>query len=554
MKSDLNNEIQSWIARSKSAFDVLICKSEQLRNDCTIMDTETLDRLWRGGTLEWVGAIPINRALVRLQCTSHRVTRRMAKLNTRQFGISANGLTNAWFSPVISELATLIPIRHMARKIAAKHDGRLIAIPLKSRSFIALNAWSTNELEPLYLAYELRRKKVPVVLFIESEGAPAFHFRLSNTWLRKKYPQVLCDKNATTVICKQTIRRAVFVKEQSGAKRKHKPGCLTLERYLGINRKPNCLTLDLQSGPSFGDVQSFSAPSDTPRLDLGFVELLGPLTKKVTHWYRKEFKKSSLLNAHIADHGTFEGGLLAAEAVRKGGQITIWPHSANLVHMFLHDPKEVARVTVAAKSTGVHWANTFTGGKVVIDIRSLIPKTVPCSSFDSSRPIHVVLFAGAHALKRMPLVDYERHKATWRRVLEGFQNSEIDLTIKHKSTFETRDWITSLAPAGSKLNFSRTHANNLKLPNMVFMSISMTSTAILEGIPRGIPGVTVRDVLIDETPYYDPEFVPRLTSDKVVGFIENLNSKAAMDDLRERQRTWFERETDSSYVFDPQEV
>jgi hypothetical protein len=86
------------------------------------------------------------------------------------------------------------------------------------------------------------------------------------------------------------------------------------------------------------------------------------------------------------------------------------------------------------------------------------------------------------------------------------------------------------------------------------MSISMTSTAILEGIPRGIPGVTVRDVLIDETPYYDPEFVPRLTSDKVVGFIENLNSKAAMDDLRERQRTWFERETDSSYVFDPQEV
>jgi hypothetical protein len=45
-----------------------------------------------------------------------------------------------------------------------------------------------------------------------------------------------------------------------------------------------------------------------------------------------------------------------------------------------------------------------------------------------------------------------------------------------------------------------------------------------------------------------------LTSDKVVGFIENLNSKAAMDDLRERQRTWFERETDSSYVFDPQEV
>jgi hypothetical protein len=152
----------------------------------------------------------------------------------------------------------------------------------------------------------------------------------------------------------------------------------------------------------------------------------------------------------------------------------------------------------------------------------------------------------AHALKRMPLLDNEGHKATWAKLLRDLHDSNIELTIKHKSSWETREWITNLAPKDAKLQFTRTHANKLNLPNMVFLSISLTSTAIFEGIARGVPGMTARDVLIEETPYYDPSFVPCITSDKAASFILSLNSKAAYDALREKQKVWFDRETSPS--------
>lgn len=550
MENEIGADLRDWIAGSKSAFDVIICKTDQLPNDCNILDPAAIEQLWRNDSADWTGAFPLHKAQTGLQYIAHRVVQRLARKNAQRVDVSINGLRNAWFHPVFSELAMLVPIRHMARKFAAKNGGQLVAIPLKSRSFTAMKSWASNDLEPLCLAYALRQNNVPVLLFIEDEGAPTFHFQLSQTWLPKKYPQILRDKKFTTVMYKRPMRAAGFVSRQSATTQKHSPSFFSPQRYFGINRAPTSMAVHLLPGPLFGDIQSFSAPSDILSLDRGFIELMGPLTMKVTQWYRQELKHRSCLTAHIADHATFEGGLLAAEIVKTGGRINIWPHSANLVHMHVHEPIEVEQVTVAAKSTGVHWAKTFGGQKVVLDKRTVLPSTAPCLSFDSSRPLHVILFAGAHGLNRMPLVDYKRHTASWARVLEDFQNSEIELTIKHKSIFETRDWIASLAPTGSKLRFSRTHANKLKLPNMIFMSISMTSTALLEGIARGIPSLTVRDVPMEETPYYDPDFVPCLPSDKAIDFISTLNSKAAMDDLRERQRIWFERETNSAHIFE----
>lgn len=544
----MKTNLHEWINQSSSAFDVLVCKSTQLPSDFKILNPAAIDHECQNAFPDKVGAFPLHKATSGLQHIAHRVVRRIAQLNTQQVDVTVNGLQNAWFHPVYAELATLIPIRHLARRLATQSPVQPYAILLASRSFTALNSWSKNDLEPLYLAYELRRRKVPVVLFIEGEGTPNFQFKLSKTWLPKGYPQIRRNKKFTTVMCKRAMRRATFVSEKSTAKQQHKPRFFSIQRHFGIDRNPRDLTLNLRDGPSFGDIQSFSAPSDTPLLDHGFVQLMGPLTQKVTQWYRHEFKSRLINEAHIADHASFEGGLLAAEVTRRNGQVYLWPHSANLVHMHAHDPRNVARVTVAAQSTGTHWAKKFHNQKVAIDFRSILPETASAPLFDKELPLQVILFAGAHALKRTPLLDNEGHRATWTRVLRDLHDSGVELTIKHKSSWETREWIKGLAPEGAKLRFSRTHANKLNLPNMIFLSISLTSTAILEGIARGIPGMTVRDVPIDETPYYAPDFVPCLPSDKAADFISNLNSKAAFDNLREKQQIWFERETSPNHA------
>ncbi|MEO1141896.1 MAG: hypothetical protein AAFW66_06075, partial [Pseudomonadota bacterium] len=108
---------------------------------------------------------------------------------------------------------------------------------------------------------------------------------------------------------------------------------------------------------------------------------------------------------------------------------------------------------------------------------------------------------------------------------------------------QNREWIASIAPKGSNLEFTNVKATNLNLPNMVFMSVSFTSTAIFEGISRGTPGAIIQESPYEETPYYDPEFIPRVEPSKLTQFLESLNSRENWQKLRFGQMDWFKKET-----------
>ena len=229
--------------------------------------------------------------------------------------------------------------------------------------------------------------------------------------------------------------------------------------------------------------------------------------------------------------------MLCAEVARIGGKTQLWPHSANVVHMDAHTPGAIKKITVAAQSTGKHWARRFGSDRVRVDAHAILPDApLRAEPFDESQPLHVVVFAGAHFLRRVPLMNYRGHVETWSQTLDIFADHPAVCVIKHKSVWETKEWIAEHASDPSKLRFNTLHANKIRLANMVFASISATSTAILEGIARGIPGIVIRDVPIDETPYYDPAFVPCVAS-------AELGTKAAYETLQSRQRIWFDAET-----------
>lgn len=543
MDDSTEAQLREWIGRSEGSFDILACEKSQLPPSVEILDSRALDRHFRYSIDESLGSIPMRRVAKAYERIAIRISHKLAQSHSKQLDISIAGLRAAWFQPIYSELTTLLPIRHLARKLARRTDLPLFAIPLRSLSFLTANAWSTNEMEPLYLAYEMRRQKVPVFLFIDDPGDTKLTFTLSKASLPKDYPQFRYSKRFTEVLGKTAVRRPEYVSRRIEARRRRKPGLLSRQRRLGFSYGQRPIELGLDEGPSFGPIRSYFLAANPPGLEQGFVDQISPLSVAVANWFRGEFEGRSIERANIADHASFESGIMAAEVLRKGGGLFLWPHSANAVHTNLHSPDDVVGITVAAQSTGRFWAESFGHSKINVDPAAILPSAQKAAGYSESHPIHVVLFAGAHALKRMPLLDIRSHEETWALALRSLQSTDSELTIKHKTTWESRDWIRRLAPDPNALKFSDLHANKLSHPNMLFLSISMTSTAILEGIARGIPGMVVRDMPVEETPYYDPHCIPIVPSQDIATRIQQLNSKAAWESLSETQNQWFIRET-----------
>ncbi|MEO1732065.1 MAG: hypothetical protein AAFR45_00315 [Pseudomonadota bacterium] len=404
-----------------------------------------------------------------------------------------------------------------------------------------MKSWGKNELESFYLAGELRRRNAGAFLYSSELKSPNIRIALSSAWLRKRYPEFKRDVGGTAVLCGRAMRRSDLVVSSAGTSHRQRPSLLGILRF-ALGARP-LVAFDLVPGPLFGPFCTYSAPETMPSLEEGFLSLLAPLTKRVSNWYRDKLSFETVETCHIADHASFEGGLLAGEVLMLGGKTCLWPHSSNVIHMPIHEPKNVAQITVAARSTGKHWIKRFGQEKVKVDPQAILSEMPPAPVHDDKNPLTVVLFAGAHMLSRVPLVNYRVHKKSWEQALNAFTHSDVDLKLKHKSIWETREWISQRAPEGADLSFTNVHAKKLMLPNMVFMSISATSTAIFEGIARGIPGFTVQDVPVDETPYYDPKVIPRIRSDELNRFLFDLNSKTAWEELRDRQMAWFETET-----------
>lgn len=538
------SDLLEWIASSNSMFDIAACKREELPSSVRVIGPQEIDQDLKGAFSEKLGAFPTHKVQRLLQRVAARVARRIAKDHADRLGVAISGLRHAWFHPIFSELTSLVPIRHLARIYAKDPIDKIFAIEVPSRSFITLNAWNTNYVEPLYLAHELRRRRCPVFLLLADDlDQPKLSFQLSDRWLRKGYPRYSHDTGFKSVLCKNAVRRSDLVVKETNTKNTRKPGVLA--RYVSsrFRGKSYRFSIEVAEGPSPNGVRTYNVAHGATSLDQAFVDLLGPLTKQVADWYRSEMDGKPVQIAHVADHASLEGGLLSAEVVRQGGKIYVWPHSANVVHVEAHDPKNVARVTVAVRSTAAHWAKRFGSENVVVNPKAILPETSAIPDFDETQPLHVVLFAGAHFLRRVPLFDYARHKTTWNKTLSTLQSANINLVIKHKSVWEKRDWISKRATDPANLTFTNVHANKLRSPNMLFMCVSLTSTAILEGIARGIPGVVVRDIPVDETPHYDPEYVPCLPSHQLDAFLTGLNSKAAWETLRDRQSRWLRHET-----------
>lgn len=403
------NDIRHWLTLSNALFDIAVCDQADLPEAVSVIGPEAITRDIENVFAGKMGAFPIHKSQKLLQRVATRAAGTLAQSQARALDIAAEGLRHAWFYAVFSEVTTLVPVRHLARHYARAKKGQIIAIPLESFAFTALNGWLKNDVEVLYLAHELRKLNCPVFLFSTQEAKePRLSFTLSAQLLPKRYPRYLCNPDSTSVLSKKTLRRPDYVSALCNTKKRRSPGIVS--RLFSFKQlKQRCaFKTKLHNGSELGDFRTYHVRYDAITAKGAFITLMNPVTKQLADWFRLELCDKPVAPAHVPDHATLEAGLLGAQVVRQGGKIQIWPHSANVVQIGAHTPRHVTKVTMAAHSTRQVWAKSFGHDKVEVQAESVLTENAAAPGFDRDKPLHVVVFAGASLFKANALVGLRR--------------------------------------------------------------------------------------------------------------------------------------------------
>lgn len=541
--------LADWVRQSGSPLTLLQGASADIPNGSYVLDEAERDRLFQGAFAKHVGSYPIHRASELTTRVAKRVVTRLVKSHADKSELDAKGLATASFYPMQAELLTMVPVRHLVRNLAATLTERIVILPISQSDFTVVQGWAQNALEPIFFVLELHRRGIAAALWLEnsdhSKPISALTFRLSKSWLPKQRPSFWHSKDFSHLLCKTAMRKPKVAMEMHDIRQCRRKGVFS-SRNIPIKAQipwPSATSVSLTQGPRFGDVATYNVTQDGPNLGAAFCQMMGRVAESYSTWLQKELGGKKVKTVHIADHATLEGGLLAYEAAKRGGAIHIWPHSSNAVQPMLHEPINVSGITMAVKTTADIWAKRFGKSKLKVDPLTILPELRPAPDFDDSFPLYVVLFSGAFALQRMPFVDYAKHDATWRNVLKTLQSSDLKFAVKARPTWETEAWIKARAHDPATLAFEATHATKLSSPNMLFASISLTSTALIEGIARGIPGFVVQDTKVGDTHFIDAGGFPCLRSEDVPGFVAEMKDTKAWTALRDQQRDWYVAQT-----------
>jgi hypothetical protein len=316
-------------------------------------------------------------------------------------------------------------------------------------------------------------------------------------------------------------------------------------RYLWT-RRDGSDRVDVELAAAFvAPTWSLWTPSGpVPTLDVVFRRLLEPLTDVALANTRDFVAQTRIRDLHICDHLFFRSAVLAHTVSEFGGRITLWPHSSNAAHVPYREPGFADRAIAITRTGGRLWETVLPGEAVVVDSSVMMS---PDTGTRETRPdvaLNVVVFAGAYRIGRLPLVHYRQHVAAWRAFLAALDRlpEGVQVHLKPKPPWEGKEWFESLLEPGSRLKFTSTHANELDFPNMVFVSVTLGSSALMEGLGRGIPCMIVRTVEIEDYTTIDQAHFPVGDVAKVIAELEKCRDPKVLEDMTRDQLVYYRTE------------
>ena len=273
---------------------------------------------------------------------ARRLGERWAKHHAAKFGLEVSTFRDAFFFTLWTEVCTLVPVRHLARKLARRFPKVLFLIDFPPRQQTYLTFWYENDLEKYYLATELRKKGMRVAFFSKSpdffrgnvltfDAHPIWtrHARLSPPTLKSNECRATLDAG----IC--GVRR---MRELVGPSLNIEiPFCSAEEFDEPLLKKEGVMPqvrFSLHSSP----IVEGAPASITAHTLIHFEEIelwrwlqtvLSERTRETRAASHEVIERHDVCEAHVCENFFFDTVIFAAEVRSRGGKVIAWPHSTN---------------------------------------------------------------------------------------------------------------------------------------------------------------------------------------------------------------------------------
>lgn len=278
-------------------------------------------------------------------------------------------------------------------------------------------------------------------------------------------------------------------------------------------------------------------------LDRGLHRYLSELSYRA----HAEVAARGIEEAHICDHLFTEPTIYANAVRQRGGRVVLWPHSANPVHVDQRRPGSFEEVHAVTRAGCERWREAFPEAKVVHSPSLMLRPPHEDSVIDPSQPLSVVIMGGRSELRHLPVLDRTAHGNSYRRLFAGLEalqaTSAVDVYFKPRGmTGEHEMWLTKVVGATARWQRVLQHPMRIKLPNVLFVSVSMGTSALLEGLSRGIPGLVVRDFPVRDYTTIDAEVFPTGSTELMLDVIASCTDPGGLRALLDAQLAYYRAE------------
>ena len=546
--------------RNHSQLDLLVAKNPDtqafFKAKFHVIDANVLEKMQKEANYP-LGGRNLSKGVRIDSALAARVCRRLAQKFSPYNSMDAQAFSAAWFFSVWSEICVIYPIRHLARHIHSQLGNEIIVIPIESGEIPCLSHWARSQLEPIVLAGELRRRGAKAFLLVNSEelrsqflaGQSTLDFIADPAWWKSAGAAKSPSQKMERIFSSSGMRNPGVALASIGAaavvgnaRDPHASGDILLWSQEDNGEK---LSVNFKMMKNCRDFVIFSPCHEIPDLAVGFFRLVGTISKAALANAHKAVAATGAREAHISDHLFFESALIGHAVTAAGGKVHLWPHSSNAVHVPFHKHTAIGSVVAMTRSSERSWATVVNPDLIRVDSSLMLTKAYGARSYSADAPIHIVVFAGAHQLNRMPLLDYTRQEKALHRFFNALHSlpSRFQVVVKPKAYWEPAEWIEKFFPLDHRFKFSDQATADLDFPNMLFVSVSLGTTALLEGMGRGIPALIVRDFPIVDYTALDAEHFQVGPLEFVIQHIEACQEKSHYLMMAERNLSWYEKET-----------
>lgn len=272
-----------------------------------------------------------------------------------------------------------------------------------------------------------------------------------------------------------------------------------------------------------------------------------PYLKALSDRAGAELRERAIMDVHVGDYLYAEPALVAAQAKKRGARVHIWPHSTNPVHVGFHAPRSVDTIHAVTRSGTTIWRDAFPDTKVSLDANLMNLGQEEKVSFVPGEPLSVIVIGGRPVMRNLPILDIGAHEELYRKFFAGLQGlaDEGLLNVYFKprgKTGEHERWLEHLVGQSASWRRVREHPMRITLPNPIYVSLSVGSSALLEGAARGIPGLIVKEGYARNYLATEADIFPQRSSDETISLIEEMLRQNSWEAVREDQTVLFRRE------------